>query len=179
MAFGAATIDDTHRLRAEEIKRQRIRAGTWSGGVRAHTEYQDRPLEWIIEKLGVPEHTLRWSLNEGYEKHEWDGDKDPLVRVLDALANWQDAGVESGTGTGKTYLSACIVLWFLACFEDSIVVTAAPKEDQLLKHAWKEIGRLYPRFEKLFPNSDLMAGVLDISSWEGISQGFPVTPGEA
>ena len=129
-----------------------------SGEVRAHTEYQTDPVGWIRDRLGVPEETLRWSLCEGYEGHEWDGTPDALAAVLEGLAEGVNVGVESATGTGKTFVGACIVLWFLACFEDSIVVTAAPKQDQLLKHIWKEIGRLWPRFQKLFPAANLTTG---------------------
>lgn len=128
------------------------------GDVRAHTEYRENPIGWIRDKLGVPERTLRWSLCPGYHTHEWDGTPDPLARVLEALAWGRNVGVESATGTGKTFLGACIVLWFLACHEDAIVVTAAPKQDQLKLHIWKEIGRLWPRFQQHFPKAQLLDG---------------------
>ena len=124
---------------------------------RAHTEYQRDPVGWIRDKLKVPERTLRWSLNEGYGSHDWDGSADPLSGVLEALARGEDVGVESGTGTGKTFLGAAVVLWFLACWEDSIVVTAAPKLAQLTKHIWKEIGVLWPRFQGHFPQAELLS----------------------
>ena len=123
----------------------------------AHTEYQDDPIGWVVDMLGVPEETLRWSLNDGYDTHRWDGTKDPLSTVLESLAAWDDVGVESGTGTGKTFLGACVVLWFLACWEDSIVVTLAPKLTQLTVHIWKEIGRLWPRFHRHFPQATFLA----------------------
>ena len=47
----------------------------------AHVEYQRDPIGWMRDKLGVPEHTLVWSLNEGYEDHKWDGDINPLALV--------------------------------------------------------------------------------------------------
>ncbi|HUT87016.1 MAG TPA: hypothetical protein VMX15_02900 [Candidatus Heimdallarchaeota archaeon] len=144
----------------EEARR---RDGTWSGGIRAHTEYQTRPLEWIVKYLGIPENTLRWSMNEGYEDHEWDGDVDPLVQILQGLADWKDVGVESATGTGKTYLGACIVYWFLACFENSIVVTAAPTEKMLLLQIWKEIGGLWPLFHRHFPEAEIFNGKIRMS----------------
>ena len=122
-----------------------------------HVEYQNDPLGWICDKLEVPEHTLRWSLNDGYDEHKWDGTEDPLAVVLESLAAWKNIGVESGNGTGKTFLGACIVLWFLAVWEDSIVVTIAPKLTQLTVHIWKEIGRLWPRFQRHFPQAELLA----------------------
>ena len=123
----------------------------------AHVEYQHDPIGWMRDKLGVPEHTLAWSLNEGYEDHKWDGDINPLALVCKEIAEWRDVGVESGTGTGKTFLGACIVLWFLAVYEDSIVVTVAPKLNQLTKHLWKEIGSLWPQFQRSFPQAELLA----------------------
>jgi len=128
------------------------------GRVEGHVEYQNRPVEWIVEKLGIPEETLRWSKSNGFEAHVWDGTPDPLVAVLHGLADGEDVGVESGTGTGKTFLAACVTLWFLACFPDSIVITAAPKQDQLRLHLWNEIGRLWFRFKRLFPAATLLDG---------------------
>jgi hypothetical protein len=116
-------------------------------------KYRTRPIAWMVEQMLVPEHTLRWSLNRGYKAHEWDGTVDPLVVVADSLGAWKNVGVESGTGTGKTYLGALLVLWFLDCFEDAIVITAAPKEKQLTLHIWKEIGRLWPRFHSFRPRA--------------------------
>lgn len=45
---------------------------SYLSSVEPHAEYQARPEDWIVGKLGIPRHTLRWSLNEGYEKHVWD-----------------------------------------------------------------------------------------------------------
>jgi len=108
----------------------------------------------------VPENTLRWSLNPGYDTHAWDGDADPIVKMMEALANGQDCGVEAATGTQKTFTAACLVLWFLACFENSLVVTSAPKSEQLLLQIWKEIGDLSGRFLKHFPDAEFLTGKL-------------------
>lgn len=121
---------------------------------RPHTEYQTRPLDWIVDVLGVPRARLVWSLNPGYETHRWDGTTDPVVAILGALAGGRNVGVESGTTTGKTFLGACVVLWFLACWEDALVITVAPKEDQLALHVWKEVGRLWDRFHARFPSAE-------------------------
>lgn len=120
-----------------------------------HVEYQQDPIGWIRDKLGIPESLIRWSLNQGYGKHHWDGTIDPLVVVSDALRDWKDVGVESGTGTGKSFFGACLILWFLACWEDSRAFTFAPKEDQLRLYIWKEIGKLWPKFKAHFPDASL------------------------
>ncbi len=149
---------DAFRLRAQAEIELRKQQGTWDGGVRAHEEYQTRPLDWMVDKLGMPRERIQWSLNPEYANHDWDGDPDPLATILNSLAAGKDVGVESATGVGKTALGALIVLWFLACFRNSIIATAAPKEDQLLLHIWKEIGNYMAPFKKHFPNAVLLTG---------------------
>lgn len=126
-----------------------------SDEVAAHTEYQTDPIGWAIDKLGIPEHTIRWDQNAGYDVHQWDGTANPLVAIADGLVAWQNVGCESGTGTGKSYWMAVLILWFLACHEDARVFTFAPKEDQLRLYIWMEIGRLWPRFAACFPDAKL------------------------
>ena len=139
---------------------EREHAGVWGGTVKAHTAYAHRPLEWITTYLKVPAETLHWSLHPSYETHRWDGDKDPLLRILTALAEHRDVGVESATGTGKTFLAACVTLWFLACHHNAIVAQWAPTERQLLLNMWKEIGALFTEFSKHFPTAELYTGKL-------------------
>ncbi|HZW38545.1 MAG TPA: hypothetical protein VFF33_04520 [Ignavibacteriaceae bacterium] len=64
------------------------------------------------------------------------------------MVNKKWVGVESATGTGKTFIGALITFWFIECFPNSIVVTTAPKQEQLSLHLWKEIRNLYPLFNK-------------------------------
>jgi hypothetical protein len=132
-----------------------VNAGGRDETLQAQTEWQEAPIAWIVSKLGVPEHTLRWALNPEYEGHAWDGDVDPLAEVADALVAWEDVGVESGTGTGKSFLLACLILWFVACWKGARVFTFAPKEDQLRLYIWSEIGKLWPRFQAMFPDAEL------------------------
>jgi len=157
---GLVPASELERVRAiaqvEILQRQR--AGTWTAGAEPHWAYQDRPLEWITRYLEVPENTIRWTLAEEYGEHSWDGDRDPLIKILDALVDWKDVGVESATGTGKTFLAMCITYWFLACFRDSLVVTGAPKESQLLNMMWMEIGKKFPIFQRHFPDAELLPG---------------------
>lgn len=123
--------------------------------VRALVEYQTDPLGFLVDVLHIPRQTLVWSENPGYESHEWDGTVDPLVRACDVLAGKVDGkkhvAIEAATGTQKTYTAAGLVLWFLACFEDSLVVTTAPVEKQLKENLWKEIAAHLPAFRRRFP----------------------------
>lgn len=124
-------------------------------GAQPHTQYQQDPIGWIVDKLRVPRNTLVWSDNPGYEKHEWDGTPDPIAAMLEALAYGENVGVESGTGTGKSFTAACAIFWFLGCWEGARVFTYAPKEDQLRLYIWAEIAGLWPRFQRHFPTAEL------------------------
>ena len=144
---------DDPKFGAHELERVLL-----GGAVGSHDEFRARPIDWMEKMLGVQRETLQWSLNGGYAQHRWDGTPDPFLAASEAVAQGRDVGIESGTGTGKTFWLAATVLWFLACFRDAIVVTAAPKRDQLLLHVWKEIGRMWPRFRHHFPDASLTAG---------------------
>lgn len=120
-----------------------------------HSEYQRDPVRWAVDKLGIPEHTIRWSHNGGYARHEWDGTPDPLAAMADSLVAWRNVGCESGTTTGKSFFVAILILWFLACHEDARVFTFAPKEDQLKLFIWMEIRKLWLRFSAHFPTATL------------------------
>jgi len=129
--------------------------------VHALEQYRDNPLGFFVEKMGVSERSIRWAMNPGYVDpngvavHQWDGTPEPLLEILAGLVAWEDVCVESGTGTGKSFLGALIVLWFIACWEEARVFTFAPKEEQLRAYIWMEIGKLWPRFQILFPTAVL------------------------
>ena len=125
-------------------------------GPRALTQYQRDPIGYIRDELKVPERTLRWSLNEGYATHVWDGTPDPLAVLAEALRDWKDCGVESSTSTGKSFLAACLILWFIACWKNARAFTFAPKAEQLKKFIWKEITALWPHFIVRFPDAELL-----------------------
>lgn len=124
-------------------------------GVAPHTDYARDPIRWAVDMLGIPRQTLVWSENPGFAGHDWDASPDPFVRLAEALADWENVGVESGTGTGKSFFAAVVVLWFLACFDGARVFTFAPKEDQLRLFIWTEIGQLWPRYKARFPDAQL------------------------
>lgn len=136
-----------HRITAELELRKRKEARKQLDNERREI-YQRDPLAYFEERLGIRRETIDWSLIPEYKDHKWDGTENPFKAVADALVNNRWVGVESATGTGKTHFGALIVFWFLECFENSIVVTTAPKQDQLMLHIWKEISKLYPKFGK-------------------------------
>ncbi len=133
------------------------------------TEYQNDPLGWMVDVLGDRRESIDWALSDGYQGHDWDGTPNPMKAVLDCLANWESVGVESATTTGKTWLGARVVLWFLACFKDSFIPTVAPKQDQLELHLWKEIGKVWPRFQQAYPRAERSHLKIRIDGEEGWS----------
>ena len=110
------------------------------------SRWRKNPLDYFTERLGIRRETIDWMLIPEYGNHEWDGTPNPLMSICQSLVDNKWTAVESATSVGKTFLGACIVLWFLECFENALVVTTAPKEKQLQLHIWKEIGKLYNRF---------------------------------
>lgn len=158
--------------------------------------YRRNPLQFFDEVLGIAKNTLQWSLNPEYNDvytkdgeytDAWDGTPDPIIKILEELKekpNKKDqlnVGVEAGTGLGKTFTAAAIVLWFLAVYggygESCQVITFAPTEAGLKNLLWKEIGRLWPEFKKKFPRAELQASLRiwmdpDIADWTAF--GLPV-----
>ncbi len=110
--------------------------------------YRRDPLSYFEERLGIRRETIDCNMIPENKDHKWDGTPNPFMAIVEGLMESRWVGVESATGTGKTHFGALVVLWFLECFRNSIVVTTAPKQDQLTLHIWKEISKLYPRFRK-------------------------------
>lgn len=119
--------------------------------------YKKDPLFWLEDRLGESPDNIKWSLHPEYANHKWDGDKDPLHLAWSSIAQSKWVGVEAATGTSKTYTLARIVLWFLDTYEDSLVVTSAPKEAQLKLHLWSELQKIFPRFKKFRKQADLQS----------------------
>lgn len=118
--------------------------------------YAQNPIKWLSERFGEQENSFIWELwGEQYKTHIWDGSPNPLAEAWLALARGQWVGVESATGTGKTYWLARVVFWFLDCFEGSLVVTSAPVASQLKTQLWSEIKTAFHKFKRLRPYAEL------------------------
>lgn len=130
--------------------------------------YRNNPLEWMVERLGEKRENLQWSLYEGYGIHDWDGTKDPFLKIFSYAKNFDSVSVASGTGTGKTFMIARLVLWFLDCFpKNGLVVTSAPTERQLKGQAWREIDKCFKNFKKIRPYATKTTLTIKLDSREG------------
>lgn len=110
--------------------------------------YREDPLFWLEDRLGEDPRSFKWSDFPEYEGHIWDGDRDALANAWLSIANKRWAGVEAATGTSKTYFLSRLVMWFLDVYPDSLVVTSAPKQDQLKLHLWAELSKSFNKFKQ-------------------------------
>jgi len=122
---------------------------------RLNVIYQGDPERWYVERFGGRVSDIRWSQWPEYANHIWDATPDPFLRAMQALSEFRSVGIESATGTGKTFIVARIVYWFLDVFPDSLVVTTAPKEQQLKTLLWGEISSCFGRFRKIRPAAEM------------------------
>lgn len=118
--------------------------------------YQKSPETWLSKRFQEPMTNVQWSLYPEYDGHEWDGTKDPFLTAIRALAAGRWVGIESATNVGKTYIVPRIVYWFLDVFPNSLVVTTAPKRDQLQKVMWTEMANAYNKFNRIRPFSEMI-----------------------
>ena len=59
--------------------------------------------------------------------------------ILRALATERRVAVKACHASGKTFIAASAVLWFLSRYPDAIVVTTAPTWTQVERLLWGEI----------------------------------------
>lgn len=118
--------------------------------------YRTDIMAWWTERFGMPAWTLKWSILDAYKGHMWDGTPDPILAIAQAIVDGKDVGVESATGTGKTFLAAVLAYWWIDVWENGEVILIAPREKQLRINAWKEITRLFPRFQQLRPKARIL-----------------------
>lgn len=174
-----ATLIRNLRARLERAQRlvdERNKVAASSG---KYAEYHDKPVEFTRDILGIElvplqQQVLRLTLV-------------PPFKVLVPSANEQ----------GKTCSSACLALWWFTTRSPAIVVTTAPKRDQVRNLLWKEIRKLAVRIPELPPSQimrmerasdDFMIGVTarDSTSYQGhhgpnllfiMDEGTGVAPG--
>lgn len=120
-------------------------------------QYQRDPALWLTERFGEAYTTLKWSDHPGYEEHNWDGTMDPFLKAMTSLAARKWVGIESATSTGKTYLLPRIIYWFLDVFPNSLVVTTAPKQQQLKAVLWSEMSKCFHKFKKIRPKAEMFS----------------------
>ena len=144
--MGSFLFKDPMRKALEEVaKRQKIQA------------YQNKPNQWLTDRFLEDDKLLFWDKYKGYENHNWDGTPNPFGTAFDALANKEWVAIESATSVGKTFFIPRVIFWFLDTFEDSLVITTAPKKEQLRRVLWTEIGNAFHKFKRIRPYSEMFS----------------------
>lgn len=88
------------------------------------TDYADRPTEFCRDILGVELTPIQTAIAEGLRDN-------PRVSVAACYAS------------GKTFLAACLLLWWLYTRSPALVVTTAPTERQVKDLLWRYVRRLH------------------------------------
>lgn len=82
----------------------------------------DDPVGWILK------HTFIWSKQK---------------EICEAVRDHRFTAVRSAHGTGKSYIAAWIIAWWMATHDDAVVVTSAPSANQVKNILWKEVRRAH------------------------------------
>ncbi len=110
--------------------------------------YADDPVGFCTDVLGV---TL------------WEKQKE----VLRTIAGNRRVAVKSGHGTGKTFVSACAVLWWLYARE-GLVVSTAPTWDHVQSVLWREVNSISARAPVKLPGEQFQTERRVDGSWYAV-----------
>lgn len=95
------------------------------GGSQApFAEYAHRPADFILEVLGVPFLTPE------------------QIRICEQVRDRREINVQAGNGVGKTFVMACLVLWWVFA-RGGLAITTAPTQRQVRELLWREVRQLY------------------------------------
>lgn len=67
------------------------------------------------------------------------------IEIANSVVANRTTTVASCNSAGKTATSGCLVLWYLACWPESIVVTTAPTWRQVKDLLWSEVNNRYSK----------------------------------
>jgi hypothetical protein len=65
------------------------------------------------------------------------------AEIAEAVRDHRFTAVRSCHGSGKSFIAAWIICWWLATHEDAQVVTSAPSQNQVKNILWKEVRRAW------------------------------------
>ena len=108
------------------------------------------PRKFVIEALKIEEkgHFITAQQEEGLEELRklvsaklYKADGWVLTEEQAIYAKKVGISIQSGRGTGKDAMTGWCILWFLFCFEKSLVPCTAPTAHQLRDVLWREIAK--------------------------------------
>lgn len=89
--------------------------------------YRDRPVDFIQAELG-------FALTAEQQ------------RICQSLRDERETNVQASHGCGKTFLAACLVLWWVLAV-GGLAITTAPTKRQVIELLWGEIRRTHKRLK--------------------------------
>lgn len=120
--------------------------------------YEDDPVGFCNEVLGVPLIDIEAGIPGLWSKQ---------VEILQACITESLIAIRSGHGLGKTYILACIVIWWLYA-RRGLVVTTASTWNQVEKVLWREIASLFSKARVKLPGELLQAELRISRDWFAI-----------
>lgn len=79
-------------------------------------------------------------------------------KIALSVINNKCTAVQAAHGVGKTFIEACLALWFLMTHRNSIVITTAPTERQVREILWSEINNLIVKSGLFIGGKDRLTG---------------------
>src|SRR5690242_4601257 len=68
---------------------------------------------------------------------------DKQIAIAESVRDHRRTAVKSCHGSGKSFLAARIVVWFLHAFPSSVVLTTAPTQNQVRNILWRNVNAAY------------------------------------
>jgi hypothetical protein len=110
---------------------ERIRRAIAANRLDLATQLLKHPLRFKNDPCGYCQHVLGVEL--------WD----KQVEIVSALVKHKRVLVRSANAIGKSYIAACLALWFYETHDPGICILTAPTERQVCDVTFKEIRRLW------------------------------------
>lgn len=63
-------------------------------------------------------------------------------KIIESVRDNKLTAVKSGHNLGKTFIEACLAIWYLFVYRDSVVITTAPTARQVKDILWNEINNI-------------------------------------
>ena len=93
------------------------------------------------------------------------------VEILRSIQEHPRTAIKACHGVGKTFALAVATLWWLARWEDSVVITTAPTARQVATQLWKEIHALTARSRIPYPEFN-QVGVMEFRNPKNYALGL-------
>ena len=103
------------------------------------TSYADKPAEFCEEILGI---TSLWLMQR---------------EIMEAVRDHPRVAIAACYASGKTFLAACLLLWWLYTRKPALIITTAPTGRQVKTVLWREVRKVLKKARVRLPGRILQA----------------------